>query len=484
MFRAVTICVLGAALLTGCNRNANQPGTPTPPPTPTVTPTPTPVPTPKPPTPEPTPYVPNKELKVGTMFNGITYKVNLETIVGTTATAERSKQDSYTVEVSVKVDVPKPHTSLEELRKLNDKLDKALPGLAGLLVTARVSPDFDDLYRTKVNSLKASLNRLDSLLTRHNFYDCETILELRDPTTKRRALLIQADMDVDTDGTDGDRLYAVSDNNSRTFQPFTSYRWDKKSPNPNPCVAVWEKRVTDLEAKLKEKGADTSRLKADLSRLRVELRDLGKYSYLIGVADPFVVLPTSMFGSLKEGPSIGDYCVVIVGDTLYPAIVGDAGPIMKIGEASLRICKQVSPQSNGNYRPVSELKATYLVFPGTAERPMVSPDYTAWRNRCQALLNEIGGWQGELYDWPDITKPAVPPPPPPPPPETTNPPTGTPAAPAGTPTSPPGTTPTAPAGTTPPAPTPGNAPPATPAPTPASGAAPATPPPAPPGAKP
>src|ERR1041385_6572441 len=37
MFRAVTICVLGAALLTGCNRHANQPGTPTPPPpTPTV----------------------------------------------------------------------------------------------------------------------------------------------------------------------------------------------------------------------------------------------------------------------------------------------------------------------------------------------------------------------------------------------------------------------------------------------------------------
>ncbi len=456
MLRAVTICALAAAVLSGCNKSS-QPPTPTPPPV-TPTPPPTPAPTPKPPTPEPTPYVPNKDIKVGSIFNGINYKVNFETIVGTTATAERAKQDSYTVEVTVKVDVPKPHTSLEELRKLNDKLDKALPGLAMLLPTAKVSRDFDELYRAKVTSIKTSLNRLDSLLTRHNFYDCETILELRHPETKRRALLIQADMDVDTDGTDGDRLF-TADMSSRTFQPFTSYRWEKLTKVPNPCVAIWEKKIAENEAKLKEpKNSETPRLKGENARLKLEIRDLEKYSYLIGVADPFVVLPGPMFGNLKEGPSVGDYCVVIVGDTLYPAIVGDAGPGMKVGEASLRICKQILPQANGNYRPVTDLKATYLVFPGTAERPMVAPNYAQWRTRCEALLNEIGGWQGELFDWPDITRSAVPPPPPPPPPETppapgagTAPgqPAGTPAA--GTPEAKPPAAPTVPPGTAAPA---------------------------------
>jgi hypothetical protein len=456
MLRAVSICALAAAVLSGCNKSSPQP-TPTPP---LVTPTPTAAPTPKPPTPEPTPYVPNKDIKVGSIFNGINYKVNFETIVGTTATAERAKQDSYTVELTVKVDVPKPHTSLEELRKLNDKLDKTLPGLATLLPTARVSRDFDDLYRAKVNSIKVSLNRLDSLLTRHNFYDCETILELRHPETKRRALLIQADMDVDTDGTDGDRLY-TSDTTSRTFQPFTSYRWEKLTKVPNPCVAIWEKKIAENEAKLKDtKNGETPRLKAENARLKLEVRDLEKYSYLIGVADPFVVLPGPMFGSLKEGPSIGDYCVVIVGDTLYPAIVGDAGPGMKVGEASLRMCKQILPQANGNYRPVTDLKATYLVFPGTAERPMTPPNYAQWRKRCEGLLNEIGGWQGELFDWPDITRSAVPPAPPPPPPPagTDTPAVGTaPGQPAGTPGAavPPATPPTAPA---PPPSTPANSP--------------------------
>ena len=473
MLRAATICAVLAAVLTGCDKKP-APAPPTPPPTVTPKPTPpsTPTPTPKPPpTPEPTPYVPNKTLQVGSLFNGINYRVNLETIVGTTATAELATQDSYTVEVDVKVRVPKAHTNLAELRKLNDKIDKVLPGLALLLPTARVSPDFDDLYRAKVTAIRTSLNRLDGLLTRHNFYDCETILEMQHPQTKRRALLIQSDMDVDTDGADGDRIY-TSDTTSRTFQPFTSYRWDKQTKYPNPCVAIWEKRISDNDTKLKElKGAEAQRLKSDNARLRLEVREMEKYSYLIGVVDPFVVLPTPMFGSLKEGPAVGDYCVVIVGDTLYPAIVGDAGPGMKVGEASLRICKQISPQSNGGNRPVNDLKATYLLFPGTAERPMVPPNYAQWRARCEVLLNEIGGWQGQLFDWPEITHSAVPPPPPPPTPPL---PVGvapvapTPGAPGTTPAAPPAggpgvapapsAVPAAPAGATVPAATPNAAP--------------------------
>jgi hypothetical protein len=409
-----------------------------------------------------------KKVEIGSMFNGFQYRANLETVLGENATTERGKQDSYVVEVNVKVKVPKPHQSLEDLRKLNDKLDKALPGLAAMLPMARVSQDFDDLYRTKITSLRTNLNRLDILLSRHNFFDCETILELRHPETKRRALLIQADMDVDTDGADGDRLY-TTDNSSRTFQPFTSYRWEKKTQNPNPCIAVWEKRIADNEAKMKElKGAEAQKLKNDNARFRLEMREMEKFSYLIGVADPFIVLPTPMIGSPKEGPAIGDYCVVIIGDTLYPAIVGDAGPTMKMGEASLRICRQINAQANGGNRPVSELKATYLLFPGTAERPMTPPDYTKWRNKCDALLKEIGGWQGELFEWTDITRPFAPAPPPPPPPPPTPPPTTV------TPTPTPPVTPTP---GTPATPAPGTPAPVDPAPTTpgASPPAPATP---------
>ena len=80
--------------------------------------------------------------------------------------------------------------------------------------------------RRKVTSIRTNLDRLDQLISRHNFFDCETILELQNPKTKRKALLIQADMDVDTDGTDGDRMPSFEPG-SRTFQPFTSYRWKK-----------------------------------------------------------------------------------------------------------------------------------------------------------------------------------------------------------------------------------------------------------------
>ncbi len=402
--RITALSVLIFTALAACNRTPPPvviapPPIPTPTPTPTSAPTPTPIPEP---TPTPTPFVPMKSLLTGSMFNGITFHANLETSVGTTATAERQTNESYTVEVNVKVKVPKAHTSLEELRKLNDKLDTLLPGLPQMLTTAKVSPEFDELYRHKVTLLRNNLNRLDGLLTRHNFYDCETILQLESPLTKRRALLIQADMDVDTDGSDGDRQSSV-DAGSRTYQPFTSYHWPKLTPTPNPCTPLWEKRIAETEAKMKDpkNTALLTQLRADTSRLHAELRDLQSNSYLIGATDPFIVLPLSMFGKKKTPytPSIGDYCVVIVGEMMMPAIIGDGGPTAKIGEASLRICKQVSARASGEFRPVGELKATYLVFPGTSDRPWSTPNLDQWKTRCDALLQEVGGIQGELIKW-------------------------------------------------------------------------------------
>jgi hypothetical protein len=223
-------------------------------------------------------------------------------------------------------------------------------------------------------------------------------------------------MDVDTDGSDGDRIAVADTGSSRTFQPFTSYNWPKRTKNPNPVEPIWQKRIADNDAKIAKADvaeADKSRYRAENNRLRIEIRDLQSRSYLSGAFDPFIVLPQTMFGKNRTGfvPTIGDYCVVIYGDVLYPAVIGDAGPTTKIGEASLRICRQVSARANGENRAVSDLKVTYLVFTGTADKPWSPPDYAKWRTRCDELLKEFGGYTGQLFEWPDITKLAVPEPP-------------------------------------------------------------------------
>ena len=354
-----------------------------------------------------------KSLQTGSIFNGITYKANIETLEGDSATEEREDAASYTIEMNLRVNVPKPHKQFADLQKLTPGLAALLPALPGMVESAKVSPEFDELYRNKVTSLRANLNRLDVLLSRHNFYDCETILELTHPQTKRKAVLVQSDMDVDTDGSDGDRIAIADTGNSRTFQPFTSYNWPKRTKNPNPVEAMWLKRIADNDAKVarpETSEAERQRMKADSNRLRSEIRDLQSRSYLSGAFDPFIVLPTNMFGKNRTGfvPTIGDYCVLIYENTLYPAIVGDAGPTTKIGEASLRICRQLNARASGENRAVSDLKVTYIVFTGTGEKPWIPPDYAKWRTRCDELLKEFGGYTGTLFDWPDITRLAIP----------------------------------------------------------------------------
>jgi hypothetical protein len=404
--RSVVPCALAAMLvLTGCPRKAPLSST-----TPEPGTTPVPAPTPPPP-----PYVPNKRLEVGRLFNGFRYKVTLETEHGSTATTDRDDPESYTVDLEVKVRVPKPHKELAEITRLNSELGRVLPELPNLLATAAISPVFDNLYRLKVGALQRSLNRLDGLLSRHNFFDCETILELQHPDTKRRALFIQADMDVDTDGSDSDRVPNV-DGSSLTFQPFTSYKWDKKTRKPNAFIAPRETQLKAVDAELATKPANPARvkeLKETQRLLKGEIADLKKYSYLVAATDPFIVLPALMFGKKTAfTPMIGDYCAVIYQDTIYPAIVGDVGPAFKIGESSLRLCQQLNPRADMNNRPTSDLKVTYVVFPGSADKPWDAPDLDKWRARCETFLGELGGFRGTLFAWDDLTKPKPAPPPP------------------------------------------------------------------------
>src|SRR5207253_11036429 len=123
--------------------------------------------------------------------------------------------------------------------------------------------------------------------------------------------------------------------------------------------------------------------------------------FLISATDPYIVIPVA-FDHGKDAPTVRDYAVVIFADAIYPAIVGDIGPNDKVGEASLRIAKQINALSTPYNRPVSDLKATYLIFPGTADPQFGPPDLEKLQDRCQKLIDEIGGASVQLHRWESI----------------------------------------------------------------------------------
>jgi|GEM_PF-178299 len=350
--------------------------------------------------------VPYRRVDLGSLFNGIRIRSEIEAVQGVSATDERDDLDSYGVEFRVRLSVPKPTKTLAGLSRLNPALPKALPGLGGLLKSSRISPFFHLLYEEKAADIRKNLTQLETLLSRHNYYDCETILELRHPSTGRRALFIQAEMDVVADGSDGDRMPKLDDyiSMSKNYQPFTSYGWKKTSKTANPLLSRWQTKLANAK---KSKASS-----AEIKKLKLGIADMKKRSFLIAEADPFMVLSLSMFGYEKNnpyGPTVGDYAVIIHGDDLYPCIVGDAGPFTKIGEASLRVAKQIDPESTPYRRPVSDLKVSYLVFPQSAEKPFRAPNLSRWRTKCQGLIDQIGGL-GKGYDlhrWSDPFAKAV-----------------------------------------------------------------------------
>jgi hypothetical protein len=361
------------------------------------------------PTPEPSPTRPpsiSGKVDINKIFNGLTLHSTVETPPGADATTERADPDSYIVDLKLKAHLPTPNKTIEELAKVSPSLPVLLPGLASMVSPDSVSPLWEELYATKVKALRDKLARLDLALSRHNFYDCQTVLQLRHPQSHRKALLIQAEMDVDADGSDADRMPAGA-GAPTNFKPFTSYRWSKKTAAINPYLAPTEQRVSHAEdeAALVATTPDRKReLRASIAQMRSEVFTLNKFSFLIGTADPFIVMPGS-FAKGREAPKVGDYALVIFGDAIYPAIVGDIGPNEKVGEASLRIAKEINPSATAYSRPVSDLKATYLIFPGTADTPFGPPDLEKLQARCQKLVDEIGGATVPLHHWENIIAP-------------------------------------------------------------------------------
>jgi hypothetical protein len=387
-----------------------------------ITPTPTPEISPTPPKP---PVIVGK-LDTARLWNGITVHAAVDPTQGKAASEERGDPQSYVLDLALKVRVPAPNQTADELAKVSPQLTRLLPGLVAMTGPEAVSPLFKDLYDAKVRLLRENLVRLDQLLSRHNFYDCQTILQLTHAQSKRRALLLQADMDVDADGSDADRL-PNGVGTSPTFKPFTSYRWNKKTPAPNPFLASAEEKLRRFEAEFALKGLTPERnheLRLGIQGLRDEVDSLKRFSFLIAATDPYIVLP-GVFARAKNAGKIGDYALVLFGDQIYPAIVGDVGPSDKVGEASLRIAKEINALATPNNRPVSDLKVTYLIFPGTAESPFGPPDLEKIQARCQALADEFGGVGVPLHHWENL----IPPPPTPTPtPVPTPTPTPTPSA--------------------------------------------------------
>ena len=375
-----------------------------PPPTPLPTPTPTPTPLPTPtPTPLPTQLViPPKTREVAKLYNGIQVRTTFEGEPGRQASLERETSASYALDLQFLIKVPVASRTAAEISHSAPTLLAALPKLAALLDKAEVSKFYYGIYQNKTELLRQNLTHLDALLPRDIFYDTDTILEIQDPDSKRKFLLIQSDMDVDSDGSDPDRLNEV-DAADPTFQPLTSYKWAKRGSVPNPLLKPYHDRLDRLEADLKANPAHRNTATA-IETVRTEIVQMERYDSLIAKTDPYIVLPGFMTRQAGHPyqPKLGDYAVVLAGDTLYPAIFGDIGPSNQLGEASTRLAQAVDPRATPERSPVNDLKITYLVFPNTAEQPFGPPDLGKIRSRCQALLNEIGGNTGELHEWANL----------------------------------------------------------------------------------
>jgi Fungal chitosanase of glycosyl hydrolase group 75 len=363
------------------------------------------------PIPEPTPTRPpviTGKLDTAKLFNGITLHSTIETLPGADASTERVEPDSYVLDLKLQARVPSPNKTIEELAKVSPQLPALLPGLAAMFVPDSVSPLYAQLYDTKIRALRENLVRLDRLPSRHNFFDCQTVLQLEHLQTHRKALLVQADMDVDADGSDADRM-PIGTGSPANFKPATSYRWPKTTSEPNPYLASMQSNLKHAEDEYALKTTTPERkreLRNAIAELRAEVGTLKKFSFLIGATDPFIVIPGA-FAHGTDAPKVGDYALVIFADGVYPAIVGDVGPNDKAGEASLRIAKQINTLSTPYNRPVSDLKVTYLIFPGTADKPFGPPDLDKLQARCEALVKEIGGASVPLHHWENI----IPPPP-------------------------------------------------------------------------
>jgi len=335
-------------------------------------------------------------------------KIPTWTPLETTSTAATLRAKNATYIRALHYVAPKPATTAAQLTAINPHLSEILPDFDLLLEDAQLSSRYKQLYDTKHKR-----NRSGNLLTPHNYFDCETALLLTHPTTKQKVFLLQSDMDVVTDGSDPGRSPLLPQydlaRTSDWFLPETAYSWVNTTSKQSPfldyypeALAKLQKLRVQLEAEPKQDPGVVWRemiRTCDSQIHRIKERglhastktNLKKRRFLLATRDPFVVLPVPWVkSSAPFSPRIGDYAAVINKHKINPAILGDAGPSSKTGEASLRLARALNPKANGKTRAVSELTVTYLLFPNSAG-PRSAPNLPQWHAKVATLLTNIGG---------------------------------------------------------------------------------------------
>jgi len=365
--------------------------------------------------------LPRSKYDVVQMANGAVVEANVETSSSTNTTLGTIPlANDYRLQLTLHMAIPTPATKISDLAAATPELPQALANLEEMIPSSpqgekQASPFFEKLFENKTKALQHQLNFLGQLFPRESLYDCQTILALNNKKNGARALLVQAIMNVNTDGSDGDRNIPL-EKLSPCYQPQTNYRWLKTTSHPNPNLHEVEEQwaqaklgLTNTTLTLDQKN----KLEEQIKTKEQMLSELQRWSFLIGSADPFIVLPKFMLDAKNaESASIGDYAVVLYHNKLYPAIVGDIGPSAKIGEASLRLCRAIDLRSGADRRPVSAPQVTYLIFLKSADLPMKTPNYVHWSERCHQLWNELGGsltmpwheWSSLEQPWPEEKK--------------------------------------------------------------------------------
>lgn len=330
---------------------------------------------------------PGKYEHISKMSPGLNVHSAVQFEPGATASQERDSAVAYQLRVALNLSLPTAADG-ESLKKANPALPELFTRYNELMGKAQVSQWYQALYLHKQNHMRKNAATLSRLLDRHNYFDTDTILEIEAPESGRKVLWMQSDMDVVSDGSDGDRLPDMPEKvkNSDNYQPMTSYRWRKRGSTPNPLLPHWQERVKKLS---KDKTANASALQ----HAQNVVHDLKKYSFLLAEYDSFIVVPLTFKngGNADYRPQLGDYAAVVVGERIFPAIVGDFGPRFKSGEGSLRLAKLINPKATPFARPVSDLGVSYIIFPGSKEPEHGPIDYNRLNSRVQELLQEMGG---------------------------------------------------------------------------------------------
>jgi hypothetical protein len=321
----------------------------------------------------------------------------------------------------VKTPLPQAVSTAAGLESLNPGLGKLLPKLPAVIGSSQVSPKFKSLYQHEANWIARGIN-----LNRENYFDCASILNLTAPNGQK-IVLLQTDMDADTDGSDPVRKAAVADYEaaltSTTFQPGLSYQWDNTTDAVNPFIQHYASMKSGIQKSQEEmlKALGNTQgvaWKTELSRAVKTLCDkkvaevdklvadnnvaMKKKRSLISSEDPFIVIPQDWPKDKSDTHAcqLGDYAAVVYKGKIYPAIVADLGPVAKTGEASLRLNRVITPTASGRAGAISGPKATYLIFPGTANTTRGELKLKEMRDKVLGLLKEVGvSDSSSVHNW-------------------------------------------------------------------------------------